>query len=259
MAISATVMAVVSYATAAYSAVSAIKALKDGNIMGAVMAGVGAYVGFTAGGAYAAAAGGDSLATSAVASGMTEGVGSSFAQMGGALNTGAAVPGAMSSLGSEAMSVGALSTLADAGASFNPFDGSTNIGAKVETPNVSVEGGGFMNSLQQDPLGTIKDKITSMGGSVKGALTKLADGTFQDASGSIFDKAGKMLSGSNGMGLAKIGAGAMDYMAKKDQIESTEKIADESYERAVKEAARERGSRGAAPGYVYDFGQGRVA
>lgn len=235
---------IIQVALTAYSAVSAVKALSEGNIMGAVMGGFGAYMGLTNLSAFGGSVAGDATSLSAAA-----GEGGSQASM---LAEQAADFGAEGmAMTSEALGSGPLSgtftNLADdLAVDPNMYgSGAGDIGKSLDL-NLDIGGaktGGFMESLESG-----WDSIVSTG---KGFIDDVGN-LVSTKDGSILAKAGEAVGGTGN--LMKLGGMAMDYYGKEQALDAKEKAAEEGYERSVMEAARKRASVGAAPTYVYDFG-----
>lgn len=234
---------VIGYALAAYSAVSAIKALKEGNILGAVVAGFGAYAGLNMAGAFNTAVAGDALAQSAVAS-----------EAGGFSGLSSAAEGATGDLFS-GMAESAFTTPALEAGAGTFADSVMASGAGLPESVTSAVGkiGGTLDVSSS--LGGLGDSISSTWDSIvntgKGWINDVGD-LISTQDGSILAKAGEAVGGTGN--LMKLGGMALDYYGKDKALKAKEDAAEEGYNRSVMEAARKRSSVGAAPGYVYDFG-----
>ena len=246
-----TVILVAKVALTAYSAVSAVKALSEGNIMGAVMGGFGAYMGLSGLGAFDTAVAGDALAQTATAGQTTFAEGAQmglFEQAGPEMfDVAGAVGGVGDVAGGIGLDAGGLSaSLSSAMPDVSTqFAGDLSIGAPID-----VGGGGFMDSIAGGPSGWME--------AIKSGIAKvdLGGNLISTQDGSLLAKVGEAVGGTGN--LMKMGGMAMDYLGKDKALKAQEDAAEEGYERSVAEAARKRASIGAAPGYVYGFGEREV-
>lgn len=218
-----------------YSAVTAVKALSDGNIMGAIMGGFGAYMGFSNLNAFSAATTGDALAISAEsAAGGVEGISA------GALGDTFAGVGELSSFTTPALEqsaniFGSAGVGALEGLSTLP-SGATNIGSNI---TLGSNIGSGETSWWQNVIDTGEGYLNDVGNLISN----------QD--GSLLAKAADMgISGSDVLNLGKMGASY--YMDKRKQDAQMEAIEDAEARRRA-DAAATRGRIGAAPTYVHDF------
>ena len=244
---------VIQVALTAYSAVSAVKALSEGNIMGAVMGGFGAYMGMSNLGAFSQATGGDVLAQSAAQkAGMTQGqmLAEQTAEFGAVGEAATAeslgfLEGAVAEPTLKTMSDYALeSARYDIGAGADVGE----IGARVDV-GAGIQEKGLLGSLG-DTISSGWDTVVNAG---KGVVDAAGD-LVSTEDGSILAKAGEAI---DAVGINQIMKGVgmyLDYKGKKDAIKAQEKAAEKQYRRSQQEAQRARSSVGAAPGYVYQFG-----
>jgi len=242
---SATIGTIITYAMTAYSAVSAVKALKDGNIMGAIAGGFGAYMGLSSTGAFGTQVAGDATSLSAEVGGQSfaEASGAGFLDSAGMTSSvfdGAVTGGIGDVVGSVGdTAIGGLVT--GSGAAISPEVGQvSNLASKSE--------GGFLSNLG-DSIGEGWDSVLETG---KGVVDSVGD-LVSTEDGSLLAKAGEAVGGKQNLfNMAKMGAGyLLDKKKQDDQLEFLED--QEARKRADLEATRAR--KGAAPTYVYDFGR----
>jgi len=244
----------VGFALAAFSAVSAVKALSEGDIMGAIMGGFGAYMGFAGlGTAFGTATMADATA---LTSGMAAPVGTSFADM--------AAGGLADSLGSTLTSdifssvaatpfsqaggmLGSIGSGLSAGAT--PYASMGLSGSSANLLDMAVPKVGFMDSLKVGDLGGMVDSVKlgakELGNDIVGSLTPKGDGTFIDQAGSIFDEMGELVGGKQNLfELGKMAYGGYQQdKAREEYIEAGER----QTAQAKAESARKRRDIGYAP------------
>ncbi len=232
------VLTVAKVAMTVYSAVTAVKALKEGNILGAVMGGFGAYMGMSSLGAFGAGAG-EVAATGAVegaALGSAEAISEAAV---GDMFSGFATEGTMAPLGEAA-------TAATGGIDYSGV--LTDLGSVTGDVGQAIGTGGFMGDLGDAFAGGL-DRVTSgiqdlYGDIIQGDLLSQGDGTFLDSgTGNIFDEAGNLLKGVSGDSLLKAGQMGIGYLTKQQELEAQRDAAKEGREYMQAEQEKDRALR----------------
>ena len=218
-------------AMTAYSAVTAVKALADGNIMGAVVAGFGAYMGAsslmstgmsTAGGAAEGMAGVAEASEAGVLEGATTNLGdaaSTSFDAAGATGVGSITPAS----GSMVSGLDAVGSLADVATAVEPTSFMGSIGQIGDTIGAGIK--------------SVANNITDLGGDVTGLVSQ-GDGTFMNSLGQLFSENGEML--------MKAGGAALNYMGEKEKQEMFREEQDKARKFGEKRADTYRRNVGAA-------------
>lgn len=217
----ATIAAVATYAMAAYSTVVAIKAIADGDYATALIAGVGAFAGFSAAGglmssgASQAAAG--TGAMSAMGTSPVATLAATQASPIAAATTGTAMSGAAAAVPTAVQGLSAMGAVPAASSAFSPAVAAAAPAATGVSGAISNLGDMFSKS----GVGSVVDNMKQIGADL-----------FQDVnSGGLFNSAGKSLGnlggGSTLGGIAQIASPILKYASQRDQQEASDKQREE--------------------------------
>lgn len=221
---------VVMAAMAGFSTIMAVKAIAEGDYLGALAAGAGAFAGFAGSGLMGGAA---NAATQAASPAATSGLASAAAP--GAAGTLSGNIANLNQMGMAPAQAAGLSSASGALTSASPALAAAATPASVAS-GITSGGGGFLDSVTSGlkTLGDAGSKImTEMG-----EMVNLGDGTFQAADGSIFDQAGKLISAAKPV---------LGYLAKKQNTDDILDANKDARDQARADVNAERSRRGYVP------------
>ncbi|RKZ05960.1 hypothetical protein DRQ25_14995 [Candidatus Fermentibacteria bacterium] len=237
------IITVAQVAMATYSAVNAVKALKDGNIMGAVMGGIGAYTGFSniasSMGSSVASEGVGQAASSAAAQGTAEGISEAA--------TGGLFEGMEAASGFESAALPAFSGAESA------------LGAITgDLGTLAVDNAGLLESMA--PISEMSDTFSigdtfdrvvqgakDFGNEIIGELKSVGSGQYADEGGNIFDSMGKLLSNPSVQTGLKAGVG---LYAKKREEDAKKEIYKDQRDWTERQSKEKLARRSASPNFV---------